>query len=134
MDRKTLTIILGSSLIGCFFLPFFKDGLVNISAYDMVFTTPGNNESDRYLWLLIPVSGTLLLTGALNNEKYIPNRGILAWLPLLTLVFFIIRLYMRQNRIDHAAGLESFARIFAIGFWITLGMALLLAFARPKAS
>jgi hypothetical protein len=125
MDKRMLTILLAVVLIGCFFLAYLKP---NLSGYDAVFNTPGGEGSwEKYVWLLIPLSGLLLLIGALNRGNYVLGRSLWTWLPLLTIIFIIVRLYMETK-----AGFSDMARVFGIGFWITLGAAVILAFYQPR--
>jgi hypothetical protein len=127
MDRKTLTIILAVILIGCFFLDYSKGGG---SGYEYVFNTPGGKGVwEKYVWLLIPISGVMLLIGALNNSNYMLGRSLWSWLPLLTILFFLIRAYMRAN--DFSA-VTATVKNFGIGLWITAVAAIILAFYNPR--
>ena len=127
MDRKTFTILLAVALIGCFFLDYFKGGP---SGYEMVFNTPGGKEVwEKYVWLLIPISGVILLIGALNRGNYMIGRSLWCWLPLLTIIFFLVRAYMSAN--DFSAVTAAF-KSFGIGLWITLVAAVILAFYNPR--
>src|ERR1700730_14613630 len=124
MNRKTLTIILALALFGAFFLPFL---LVAIG-FDIVFKTgSGNGDWEKYIWLLIPISAILLLIGALNNGSYFLSRGVLSWLPLLTVIYIILRLYL-----DIKPPISEFIQLFAIGFWATLVISVVLAFYNPR--
>ena len=77
MDRKMLTIILAVLLIAGFFLPYFSyAGRGGSSGLDFITAKGGNWQ--KYLFLLFPLSGLLLLIGALNNENYMLSRGLLA--------------------------------------------------------
>ncbi len=133
MDKKILTIILAVVLIGCFFLAYFSFFGTNISGYDVVFakSAGGKNEWEKYVLLLIPISGVMLLIGALNNGNYIAGRGIWTWLPLLTVLYLIIG----SPLINGAAIGDIFKAIgksYGIGLWITIGASLVLAFYNPK--
>ena len=120
-----LTILLAVVLIGCFFLAYLKPDL---SGYEAVFQSPGGEGSwEKYVWLLIPLSGLLLLIGALNNGHYVLGRSLWTWLPLLTIIFIIVRLYMETR-----PELSQLAKVFGIGFWITLVASLVLAFYQPR--
>jgi len=124
MDKKTLTIVLAVALIGCFFLPYLKFMGMGASGYDTVFAKGGDWE--KYILLLIPVSGVMLLIGALNGGNYIGGRGIWTWLPLLAVLYIIIR------PVIDGADIGSMIKVFGIGLWITLAASLVLAFYNPK--
>lgn len=128
MDRKTLTIILAVALIGSFFLPFYSFGGVGISGLDTVTAKGGNWE--KYILLLIPLSGLLLLLGELNNNYVLP-RGLLTWLPLLTVLFILFV----NPLIKGAAFGDIFKYIgkgYGAGLWITIAASLVLAFYNPR--
>jgi hypothetical protein len=130
MDKKILTVILAIVLIGCFFLPYMSFMGMSASGYDAVFSG-GGGDWKKYILLLIPVSGVMLLIGALNNGNYILGRGIWAWLPLLTVIYMIIG----QPLIDgEAIGniFKGLGKGYGIGLWVTIGASLVLAIYNPK--
>ena len=133
MDRKTLTVIFSVILLVGFFLPFFK--FDSSSGFDIVFKSAGgggNNEWEKYLWLLIPVPSLLLLIGALNNEQYVFGRGFLGILPLLFLIYVAVRRYLNAKQPGGSVVIEDFIKIFAMGYWICLGASLFLALVYPR--
>lgn len=128
MDRKTLTIILAVALIGSFFLPYFSFGGAGISGLDTVTAKGGNWE--KYLILLIPLSGLLLLLGELNNN-YVLGRGLLTWLPLLTLIFIIFISPLIKG-VAFGDIFKYIGKGYGAGLWITIGASLVLAFYNPS--
>ncbi len=130
MDRKTLTIVLAVALLGSFFLPYYSfGGRGGISGFDLVSSNGGDWQ--KYIILLIPISGILLLLGELNNN-YVLGRGLLSWLPLLTLLYIILI----DPLVKGAAIGDIFKTIgkgFGIGLWITIVASLVLAFYNPPA-
>ncbi len=126
MDRKTLTIVLAVALLAGFFLPW----VIGISGYDMVSAKGGDWK--KYIIVLIPLSGLLLLVGVLNKGNYMLSRGLLTWLPLLAVIFFIILWPM----IDGAAIGDIFKTIgkgYGAGLWVTIVASIVLAFYNPRA-
>ncbi len=125
MDKRTLTIVLAVALIASFFLPF----LGRASALDVVTSKYGDWQ--KYLLLIIPISGLLLLLGELNKGNYVVSRGLLSWLPLLTLLYFII--------IDPLIAGAKFGDIikyigrgYGVGMWVAIVASVVLAFYNPK--
>lgn len=129
MDKKMLSIILGVVLIGCFFLPYASLMGVNISGYDSVFS--GAGDWKKYILLLIPISGLMLLIGAVNNGNYILGRGLWAWLPLLTVLYMII-VEPLMNGAKIGDIFKMIGKGYGIGLWITIAASLVLAFYNPR--
>lgn len=126
MAKKMLTIILALALIGCFFLDYGG----GVSGYDMVFKMPGN-DWQKYIPLLIPVSGALLLIGALNNGNYFISRFIWSLVPLLTILYLFIGAPLMNGA---AIGdiFKGLGKGYGIGLWVTIGASLVLAFYHPR--
>ena len=136
-NKKIATIIFALCLIGFFFLPYISLGpFGGISGFDMV-TGPGGKSGDteaiimKYLFILIPLSGIMLLIGAINNGNYFLGRGLWALLPLLTLIYFIVRILMGSGE-QGSPEISEMIKMFGYGFWATLGISLALAFYWPK--
>ena len=123
MDKKMLTIILAVVLIGCFFLAYWSFMGHGISGYDSVFSGGGNWE--KYIILLVPVSGLLLLIGALSGN-YIGGRTLWCWLPLLTILYYLVRMVIE------GAPVGELFKIIGIGLWISLAASFVLALYNPK--
>jgi hypothetical protein len=126
MNKKMLSIVLGAVLVGCFFLPYFSFFGMGISGFDTVFKGGADGSWEKYVLLLIPISGVMLLVGALNNGNYIGGRAIWCWLPLLTVLFWIIRLVVE------GAPFGDLFKLFGVGFYITIAAAIVAAFYNPK--
>jgi hypothetical protein len=122
MDRKTFSIVMALALIVGFFLPIFK---VGGSAFDIV---KAGGDWQNYLWAILPICGLLLLLGELNN-KYAANRGLVTWLPLLTLLVILVILpLVNKSSLDFG----SMIKAFGIGMWVLLVSSILLAFYNPR--
>lgn len=131
MNRKILTMILAVLLIASFFLPIGMHA--STSPFDIVQGPSYGSEIEgmlmKYGWLLIPLSGIMLLIGALNNETYFLGRGIWAFLPLLALLYLLIRpITLLGGRFD----IMGLVKGLGVGYWIGLVAALVLAFYWPK--
>lgn len=122
MDRKTFTIVMAIALIVGFFLPLLKIGG---SAFDVV---KSGGSWENYLWVIIPICGALLLLGELNN-KYVTSRGLLTWLPLLTILVSLIIVPL-INKVSLDFG--KLIKVFGVGMWVLLIASILLAFYNPK--
>ncbi len=129
MDRKTLTIILAVALIASFFLPFYSFGGRGASGLDIV--TAKGAGWETYLILLIPISGLLLLLGELNNN-YILSRGLLSWLPFLT-ILFILFINPLIKGADFGSIFKNIGKGYGAGLWIAIVTSLVLAFYNPPA-
>jgi hypothetical protein len=129
MNKKMLSIILGAALIAGFFLPYYSFFGKGISGFDML--TAKGADWKIYILALIPLSGLLLLIGAINNGNYISGRGLLCWLPLLALLFFIIGAPLIEG-IKIGDIFKAIGKGYGIGLWISIGAAVLLAFYQPN--
>ncbi|MBL7749567.1 MAG: hypothetical protein JNM19_19165 [Chitinophagaceae bacterium] len=125
MNRKMLTMILGALLVVGFFLPYLSMGPFSISGFELI-KSPG--KADKYVLLLSPIAGLLLLAGAANSEKYIPSRGILVILALVGVLYLIIRSLIEGKS---GAGAELF-KVLGLGYWLSLASAIVLAAYNPK--
>jgi len=128
MNRKIVTIVLAIVLIAGFFLPL--SGSSSSSAFDIVKGPSYGSGVEallmKYLWALVPISGLMLLVGALNNGNYFLGRGLWTWLPLLALLYFIVK-----PAID-GAKIGNLVKDFGIGYWVMLGGSLILALYNPR--
>jgi hypothetical protein len=125
MNRKILTMILGALLVLGFFLAYMSMGPFSISGFEII---KGAGKADKYVLLLSPIAGLLLLAGAANGEKYIPSRGILVIMALAGVLYLIIRSLLEGKS---GAGAEIF-KYLGIGYWISLASAIVLAVYNPK--
>jgi hypothetical protein len=130
MDKKILTIILAVVLIGCFFLPYYSLGGINVSGYDSIFNGVGS-DWQKYIPLLIPISGAMLLIGALNNGNYVIARVLWALIPLLTILYWLIGSPL-INGVAIGDIFKGLGKGFGIGLWVTIGASLVLAVYNPR--
>lgn len=127
MNRKIFTIVLAIVIIAGFFLPISNHG--SGSAFDAIQQSYPVSGLEpmlmKYLWILVPVSGLILLVCALNNEHYVPARFLWAVLPLLALAYLIGR------PATEGVDIMDMVKTFGIGFWAMVGGALILAIYHP---
>lgn len=123
MNRKMLTMILGALLVVGFFLPYLSMGPFSASGFEII---KGAGKADKYILLLSPIAGLLLLIGAANSENYIPSRGILVLLALAGVLYLIIRSLIEGGDIG------QLFKMLGIGYWLSLASALVLAVYNPK--
>lgn len=136
MDRKTITIVLALALISCFFLPYLKYGSISANGFNLLTTkTLGSAAKGllllKYVWILIPVAAIMLIVGALNNGNYFLGRGIWALLPLFTVLLVMVQIFRDAKQIKSSVAFSDLSENFGIGYWITAGISLVLAFYWP---
>jgi hypothetical protein len=129
MNKKTWTIIMAVVLIASFFLPLNLHG--SRSAFDLV-KSPGSptgfvNILEKYIWILIPLSALMLLIGALNRGNYPGGRGLWVVLPLLAVLYVILKPVL----VDHV-GFGTIIKACGVGMWVMIAGSLLLAFYNPR--
>ena len=133
-------MILAVILIASFFLPYRTGYGLSASGYDIVSSEAGRNGSweilvTKYIWLLIPVSGLILLLGSINKERYFLGRNLWAWLPLLTVIFMLVKLFLdAKNTAGRSVPVKDLISLFGMGFWVAFVAALILAFYNPHPS
>jgi len=129
MNKKILTIILSLALIAGFFLPLTNGS--SASAFDFIKAPkPGLSGIGpivmAYMWIVFPVCGLILLIGALNNNTWVPARALWAIIPILAVIYMLVRPIM------DGADAMTMIKGFGIGYWITVGASVLLAVWHPK--
>ncbi len=132
MDRKVLSILLGLALLVSFFLPYLSMGGASASGLDIVKNAGDSREPVMtYIWLIFPLSGLMLLIGALNNGNYPGGRALWLWLPFLALIY-ILFVYPLMNGVAFGDLFKSFGQGFGIGLWIALAASLVGILVNPK--
>lgn len=129
MDKKMLNIVLGAALLGSFFLAYFSFFGRSITGFEMA--TAEGGDWQKYLLLLIPITGLLLLVGAFNNGNSILPGSLLSVLPLLTLLYIMIVAPL-INGADIGNIFKALGKGYGIGLWIAIVASLVLAFYRPR--
>jgi len=130
MDRKTLSILLGVALIASFFLPFLQNNGRSVSMMDMVKMSAGG--ATKYLVLLIPISGLMLMIDGLKKGTYHLGRSLWAWLPLLTLLFILI-IEPMINGMQAKQVFNMLGKGYGIGLWIAIVASVVAAFSNQRA-
>ena len=138
-NNKSLGIALAAILLAAFFMPWFKF-FVSINAWEMVFGNVGDmiDSPVRYLAIIIPVSGLIIIYSvAFNNEKYPISKRLLFALPLVTIVIIGIIIIGKIGESGNGGeiGNSNFGELIkalGIGFWLTLISSILLPFISKK--
>ena len=129
MNKKIVSIVLGLALIVGFFLPLYSG--LNLSAFDAVkldLPTKGFEQVlMKYIWIIFPLCGLILVIGALNNNKWVPSRMLWAILPLLAILYLVIR-PITSDGMDFG----TMIKLFGIGFWVLAISSIVLAVVHPK--
>ena len=126
MDRKTVTLILAVILIAGFFLPYISTDLFSttgVSGFELI---KGGGKADKYVLLLAPIAGLLLLVGASNGENYTPSRGVLALLALIGVLYLVIRTLIE------GADIGQLIKMLGLGYWLSLAASVLLVLYNPR--
>jgi hypothetical protein len=134
MDRRTLSIVLGLALLVSFFLPYLNMGGMKISGLDIVKNAGESRDPVMtYIWLVFPLSGLMLLIGALNKGNYPGGRALWLWLPLLA-ILFILFIYPLINDSGTKFGdlFKNFGAGFGIGLWLAIAASVIGIFANPR--
>lgn len=86
----------------------------------------------KYIALLIPIAGGLIIYGAgFNKDNYPLSKQFLFLLPILTLIIIAVAI---GSKIDDGGGrmkgsdIEGILKVFGIGFWLTLAASIILPF------
>ena len=129
MSRITLTTILAVFLLGSFFMPFFYWNSFEMNGFNFILSV--RVPSYKYFLLVIPLVVLFFLFGALSEGSTSLSRKLLSWVPLTTLLAIFILIFINTS-FDHLVfdngGIFSNTRG---GFWLSLGLSLLLAFLKP---
>ena len=121
-----LTIILAVLLIAGYFLAWYA----GFSGFDMVKMKGG--DWNKYITLIFPLVGLLLLIGAANNGNYPLGRNLLAWLPLLAVIWLFLLQPVLMDKQSFSAVLKSLGKGWGVGLWITIVTSFILAFYNPR--
>lgn len=138
-NDKNIIITVAAALVASFFMPWITM-FGSINAWDIVFGSAGEllNTSFRYIAVIIPVSGILIIYGAaFNNGDYPVSRQLLFILPILTLI--VIAIVIGAKISDSGGSMrgsdfENLIKIFGIGFWLTLIGSIILPFLGEETS
>ena len=119
MDKRVVSIVVGLALLVSFFLPY-RGGGYNASGLDIVKNAGDSKDAlMSYIWLVFPISGLMLLIGALNNGNYPGGRSLWLWLPLLALIFILI-VYPMIKGMAIGDVFKDFGKGFGTGLWIAI--------------
>ncbi len=130
MDRKTSTALFALLLFGSFFMPFFTWQSFELNGFNFILS--GHTPLYKYFLSVIPLLALVRLFGALMSEHFLLTRKLLSWIPLMTLCGIFIVIYINGNTGTNIFEQGGIFRNTGSGFWLALGLSLLLAFDRPR--
>ena len=130
MRRRSITIFLSIALIASFFIPYYNWDSFSLSGLDFVLST--HTPGLKYLLLLIPLSGILLLLEALSDDRYLINKQWLMKIPLIVSITMAFVIYFNMNSKAMPFERISYLQILGWGFWLIMIISLLLAFMTIK--
>ncbi len=136
MRKKNLTLILAVILIICFFLPYFSYASFQASGYDIVFGKGGGmsgatSSSERYIWLVLPVSALLLVVDALLDLSIRDNLFFMLF-PLIGLLYIAFRIWAAGAEVSGGASpsVGDLMHVMGYGYWISVVAAVILPFTK----
>lgn len=135
MRKKNLTLILAVILIICFFLPYFSYASFQASGYDIVFGKGGGmsgatSSSERYIWLVLPVSALLLVVDALLDLSIRDNLFFMLF-PLIGLLYIAFRIWSWGAVASGTSpSMGEMMDVMGYGFWISVVAAVVLPFTK----
>ena len=105
---------------------------MNISGLDII-KNAGESRDPlmTYIWLVFPISGLMLLIGALNNGNYPGGRALWVWLPLLALIYILI-IYPITKGLDIGDVFKTFGQGYGIGLWVALAASVIGVAYNPR--
>jgi hypothetical protein len=133
IKNKTIIITMGAVLVTAFFMPWFS-GFPGVSAWDIVFGDVGRllDTSFRFVFLIIPIAGLLIIYGAaFNNGSYSLSKRLVFLLPIVTLIVIIIAFGVTMGVDDgrmSGSEIENTIKLLGFGFWLTLTASITLLF------
>jgi hypothetical protein len=131
MDRRIISLVLALVMIGGMFLPFMEFGFGGSTTLFDLLTSKGG-DWEKYIGLLIPISALMLIIGAVNKDNYFISRIIWSILPLLTILYYPVRLYLEATKGGGSVSITDLIQVFVAGYWVIFGAALLLAVIQPR--
>lgn len=124
---------MGAVLVTAFFMPWFS-GFPGVSAWDIVFGDVGRllDTSFRFVFLIIPIAGLLIIYGAaFNNGSYPLSKRLLFLLPIVTLIGIIIAFgatIVNDGGRIRGSEIENVIKLLGFGFWLTFTASIILPF------
>ena len=132
MKKQTLTVVLAASLLVSFFMPFFYWHSFEMNGFNFILS----DHIPAYKYLLLPIPLTVLfyLFIALSEENYSFGKRLLSWLPLTILLAIFIVVFINESSDQFFFDNGNIFANTGSGFWIALGLSLLLRFVNPERS
>lgn len=134
-NSKVGVVIPATILVISFFMPWINF-FISINAWDVIFHSQFIDSIFKYLVLLIPISGIMIVYGTVfNKENYLISKDILFKLPVLILCGIALTIVIEigtSKRGFRNSDFVNFLKIFGIGFWVTVIASIVLFFLQPR--
>ena len=130
MHKKLLTTILSFVLLGSFFMPFFYWHSFEMSGFNFVMSE--HIPSYKYFLLAIPLTTLFHLLSVLGQGNNFYSRKLLSWTPLVTLVIVFVLILAKEGSEESIFNNGNIFSVIGGGFWLALGLSLLLTYANFK--
>ena len=130
MHKKILTTILSVILLGSFFMPFFYWHSFEMSGFNFVMSE--HIPSYKYFLLAIPLTTLFHFLSVLGQENNFYSRKLLSWMPLAALIIVFVLIFSKEGLDGSFSNNGNIFSITGAGFWLALGLSLLLKYANLK--
>src|SRR4026207_2562296 len=95
MKSKTAIQICSVAILCSFFFPLFQWHGLEMSGLNYILSE--HTPSYKYVLLLIPFSALFLFWGSTNDGKYLFNRKVLSFMPMVSLLFISIARFTKTS-------------------------------------
>jgi len=114
-NKRVITGITAGMLLIAFFLPWWKLSS-SVSGWELVFRVGGTFRS---WWLIIPVTGCVVLYSVLARRAYLLPKKLLFIMPLLAFSAVFLLSLIEDGFSIALPVIKSFVKSSSIGFWLT---------------
>jgi len=128
MNRTALSTVLSVFLIGSFFMPLFYWHSFEMNGFNFILSE--HIPSYKYLLLVIPFASVFHIFSVLGEGNYFFSQKLFSFIPLITAVAIFMIVFFNKNADPEFFEAGNIFSNTGSGFWLVLGLSLLLAFVR----